>query len=117
MGIKNTARPPVSHEQARVLELMVTSTDPAQVKVGLQRACEFLESGQSFLDYAFLHLGAAASLISNDVKVRRWAYKLVALLADPRHLEQVELALLGSERDPENRSWASAAFSAIASEK
>ena len=109
-------RKPASREAARVIELMLTSTDPAQVKTGLQRACDVFESGQAFVDPTFLKLGLAAHLTSADLKVRRWAYKLAALMRDTEQIGKLEEALLGGETDPENRGWASAAFSGVADE-
>jgi hypothetical protein len=96
--------------------MMLASSDSEQVKAGLQRACETLEGGQAFITYDFLNMGLAAHLRSPEVRVRRWAYKLVALLKDPRNLDQLETALLGFESDLENRGWASAAFSGLADE-
>lgn len=96
--------------------MMLVSPEPAQVKTGLQRACEIFESGQAFIDPTFLRIGLAAHLISHDLKVRRWAYKLAALLRDAGQIDQLEIALLGGEKDPENRGWASAAFSGVADE-
>lgn len=95
---------------------MLASPDAAQVKTGLQRACEVFEGGQAFLDVRFLKLGLAAHLTSSHPKVRRWCYKLAALLRDPELIGPLQTALLGGETDHENRGWASAAFSAIASE-
>ncbi len=96
--------------------MMLASSDTEQVKTGLQRACEILESGQAFINYDFLKMSLAAHLKSPELRVRRWAYKLVALLKDPEYLGQLEAALLGFENDPENRGWASAAFSGLADE-
>ncbi|PSJ36627.1 hypothetical protein [Allosphingosinicella deserti] len=93
---------------------MLESHDAEQVKSGLQRACEIFESGQAFTDPAFLKVGLAAHLSSPELKVRRWAYKLVALLKDADQLGLLEDALLRTEKDPENRGWASAAFSGLA---
>jgi hypothetical protein len=96
--------------------MMLASSDTEQVKAGLQRACEILESGQAFINYDFLKIGLAVHLRSPELRVRRWAYKLVALLKDAEYLGQLEAALLGFENDPENRGWASAAFSGLADE-
>ena len=95
---------------------MLASHESEQVKAGLQRACEIIEGGQAFLSYGFLKIGLAAHLQSPELRVRRWAYKLVALLKDDGYLDQLEAALLGFEGDPENRGWASAAFSGLADE-
>lgn len=95
---------------------MLASHDAEQVKAGLQRACEVLEGGQAFISYDFLKMGLAAHLQSPELRVRRWAYKLVALLKDAAYLDQLETALLSFEDDPENRGWASAAFSGLADE-
>ena len=96
--------------------MMLASHEPEQIKAGLQLACEILEGGQAFLDYTFLNLGLPAHLLSPEIRVRRWSYKLVALLKDERYLDQLEDALLGFETDPENRGWASAAYSGLADE-
>ena len=61
-------------------------------------------------------MGLPIHLLSPEIRVRRWAYKLVALLKDDSHLNQLEAALLGFETDTENRGWASAAFSGLADE-
>lgn len=110
-------RGPVSAEVAHVIELMLQSTDPEQVKAGLQRACEVFENGQAFTNPEFLRMGLAAHLRSPVTKVRRWAYKLVALLRDPEHIYLLEDALLRIEQDPENRGWAAAAYAGIADER
>lgn len=110
-------RPPASAEAAHVIEMMLASGDPEQVKGGLQKACEVLESGQAFLRHDFLTTGLTVHLTSPSLRVRRWAYKLAALLKDPQFLDQLETALLGFETDPENRGWASAAFSALADDQ
>lgn len=96
--------------------MMLATQDAEHVKAGLQRACEILEGGQAFLSSTFLKVGLPLHLLSPQVRVRRWAYKLVALLKDDSHLDQLEAALLGFERDTENRGWASAAFSGLADE-
>jgi hypothetical protein len=100
-----------------VIEMMLASQQPEQIKAGLQRACEVLEGGQAFLDYSFLNLVLPGYLLSAEVRVRRWSYKLVALLKDARYLHQLEKALLGFETDPENRGWASAAYNGVADER
>ncbi|MBH5392095.1 hypothetical protein [Bradyrhizobium diversitatis] len=109
-------RAPATAETAHVIDMMLESQNPEHVKAGLQRACEILEGGQAFLDYTFLNASLAAHLISPEIRIRRWSYKLVALLKDNRHLDQLEKALLGTETDAENRGWASAAFSGLADE-
>ncbi|MDQ1159580.1 hypothetical protein QE385_003977 [Sphingomonas sp. SORGH_AS 950] len=109
-------RRPASREASHVIEMMLGSDDPAQVKTGLQRACEIFEGGQAFTDPTFLKIGLAAHLSSRDLKVRRWAYKLAALLRDTGQIGALETALLGGETDLENRGWASAAFNGVADE-
>ncbi|MEI9414454.1 hypothetical protein [Mesorhizobium sp. Cs1321R2N1] len=99
-----------------MIEMMLMSPEHEQVKTGLQRACEILEGGQAFLDYTFLNSSLLAHLVSPEIRVRRWSYKLVALLKDRRYLSQLENALLGFEADLENRGWASAAYSGLADE-
>ena len=96
--------------------MMLASPDVEQVKAGFQRACEILESKQAFINNDFLKMGLTAHLQSPELRVRRWAYKLIALLKDAGYLDQLEMALLGFEKDPENRGWASAAFSGLADE-
>ncbi|RWC53041.1 hypothetical protein [Mesorhizobium sp.] len=108
-------RAPASHEVAQVIELMLASSDEDQIKSGLQRACDVIESGQAFLNTTFLTAGLHAHLMSSGIKVRRWAYKLVALLRDSTFLPQLKNALSGTETDPENRTWAAAAFFGMAS--
>ena len=117
MSRRPPRRGPVSTEVAHVIELMLQAANPKQVKSGLQRACEVFESGQAFADPSFLRIGIAAHIRSTDVKVRRWTYKLVALLRDAQFLPDLETALLGSETDPENRGWAAAAYGGIADER
>lgn len=117
MSRRPLRRGPVSAEVAHVIELMLQSANPEQVKSGLQRACEVFENGQAFTDPSFLRTGIAAHIRSTDVKVRRWTYKLVALLRDAQFLPDLETSLLGSETDPENRGWAAAAYGGIADER
>lgn len=109
-------RSPASTETANVIEMMLASNDSGQVKAGLQRACEILEGGQAFLDNTFLNVCLPTCLTSPQPRIRRWAYKLVALLKDGKYINQLEDALLTFETDPENRGWASAAYASLADE-
>lgn len=90
---------------------MLDDPNATIVKTALQRACELFEVGQAFTDPRFLEVALRNHLKSDDLKVRRWSYKLAGRLRAPSLLPLLEEAV-GSEAfvDAENRSWALAAY-------
>lgn len=106
----------VSEGDAIVIAHLLRSREYGQIKIGLQRACEFYEAQRYFRDPSVLVVAAGQYLSSPDVKVRRWTYKLVALLRANTLLEPLREAIK-VEADAENLSWAVAAFFRLAPQK
>ena len=106
----------VSEGDAIVIAHLLRSAEPGRIKIGVQRACELYEAQRYFRDPSVLVEAARRHLSSTDVKVRRWTYKLVALLRASTLLEPLRAAL-EVEQDAENLSWAIAAFFRLAPQK
>ncbi|WP_128562086.1 hypothetical protein [Methylobacterium crusticola] len=106
----------MSEGDAIVIAHLLRSREYGQIKIGLQRACEFYEAQRYFRDPSVLVVAGGQHLSSPDVKVRRWAYKLVALLRANTLLEPLREAIK-VETDAENLSWAVAAFFRLAPQK
>jgi hypothetical protein len=106
----------VSEGDAIVIAHLLRSRENGQIKIGLQRACEFYEAQRFFRDPSVLVVAGGHHLSSPDVKVRRWTYKLVALLRANILLEPLRAAIK-NEQDAENLSWAVAAFFRLAPKK
>ncbi|MEZ2142923.1 HEAT repeat domain-containing protein [Bradyrhizobium sp. DN5] len=103
---------PASPERTQFVRFRLASADPRENKRGLQDACELLETGHAFLDNAALLKELERLISSSDPRVRRWCYKLAALIKDDRALPSLVLAF-ESEPDPENQSWIAAALFSI----
>src|SRR5436190_28326 len=106
----------ISPRAAAVIHIQVADHRPEIVKTGLQRACEHMEARRFFSQSQLLSDAARKHLFSPDVKVRRWTYKLVALLRDDLLLPELRARLV-DEQDGENYSWAISAFFRIAPRK
>lgn len=107
---------PVARQLALVIELQLCDSRPEIIKAGLQRACEQFEAGRLFMRPKPLTDAVRLHVFSSHVKIRRWAYKLAALVHDDALLPQLH-ERLQQEDDPENHSWAVAAFFGIASRR
>ena len=82
---------------------------PREVKAGLQRLCNFYEAGRRLSDAHEIRVHVCYLLWSEDVLVRRWAYKALALIGDVSNVD-VLIARSKQESDRENQTWAMAAI-------
>lgn len=90
------------------------SADPRVAKGGVQAACELLESRPvPARTRSRISRALSVQLSSTDEQVRRWTYKLVALLRDPTYTGFLERQLAEVDMVAENRTWAVAAMSAL----
>jgi hypothetical protein len=96
--------------------LRLASLDPTEIKRGLQDACELIERGRYFNDHTVFIAVIPRLLVQSDTKVRRWAYKLIALLRDERLLEALT-DKFDSETDAENISWLVSAVFALLTDR
>jgi hypothetical protein len=100
----------------RLVSMLLASSQPDEIKRGLQDVCRFLEKGSSFRDLDLVAASVSGHMRSGYELVRRWAYKAAALIGSETSLPDLYSAL-GSEPNPENRSWIVAALFAIETER
>jgi hypothetical protein len=99
-----SSRSMVTREELTWVSVRLSSTDPADVKRGLQDACDLIERGRYFSDHSLFLTVIPRFIEHSDTKVRRWAYKLAALLRNERLLPHL-IERFGTESDIENISW------------
>src|SRR5260221_9222646 len=104
----------MSRDEEQLIRLLLSYDAPAMKKRGLQNLCAALERGRQPLQREPMIAAIGGLKDSEDVKVRRWFYKAVALRRATDLLPQITYQVLFSETDPENVSWAVTALFSIA---
>ena len=86
------------------------SDDERLIKHAIQQICKRLEADRplTLTDVAWAAL--SRHMLSPHILVRRWLYKVVGLTREGRLAPWLRGQLRGGETDPENLSWAVAAF-------
>lgn len=99
-----------------LVSLLLASSEPEEIKRGLQDVCRYLERGSSFRDLNLIAASVSRHIRSGYELVRRWAYKAAALIGSEGSLGDL-YAALETEPNAENRSWIVAALFAIETER
>lgn len=92
----------------------IKSPDQRRAKTAIQAACNLIENrGIRESNRLTLARSLSLQLTSHDVLVRRWTYKLIALLGFTDYLPHLIHQLSDDERDAENRCWAIASVASL----
>lgn len=115
MGLVLGSRAVLKRDLDRALILM-KAEDDRLIKNGIQAACELMEKFGRQLSRGqvdSIRVALSAHLGNINPHVRRWIYKLIALLGDPPYTPYLREQLRSRDLVNENRSWAVAALAVV----
>ncbi len=105
----------ISEEDENLIDILLRFPDWKEVKSGLQFLCEKLEAKVILRNKGKISRDLTELIWRNEIEVRRWAYKAIALIVDPhRHIDPLVAKIKNGDPDPENMTWAMAALFSIA---
>lgn len=95
----------IAREEVHRLEFELRGNNtPVGVKRALQDLCVHLENGRKLPDPTSVRVSIHSHMWGQNVPVRRWALKALALLNHPEDVHRI-VALLKEEKDAKARSW------------
>lgn len=107
----------IPRDEANLIGTLLRMPDSELRKGALQRLCQLYEAGSVLLESYSICQTLNALLGDEVVEVRRWAFKAVALLNNPKvNLKFLIEAIERGDSNYENQTWAIAALFAIADE-
>ncbi|MEM9670716.1 MAG: hypothetical protein AAF950_17520 [Pseudomonadota bacterium] len=106
----------IQEEEVVLFEYILKYAEKSLVKSALQNLCLDLENNRHLSGEHRKRIVTSIFFAKDDtdVRIRRWIYKLIALLKIDEFIDDVSSKIILSEEDEENLTWAIAALCGIA---